>query len=354
VITFNVLFMPGAVARLLPFTLSLLQAPQARIRVVANGCTPDEVDLLRAASRVDERISSYALPQPDPIEHGRALNHLFERFDEPYFAFADSDVIAGGNFMTGLLPIASGTSVFSAPPVWLAEEEAVLPTEARHMGGHRRFLSDGTVVGNTFLAIYERAALEPVWRRAPRGFAIHYRYLLPRPIRTAFSKRGWRFQVFDSCRVVNLMLLLDGHRLENRAIPELHHIGSFNVREYVGRTAAWRDLTRLLSSKPGRSFRATVGTAAYILQGRWWRRREADRVRIRTRRETVVTYIDRVLDAILADRPVPAAPRTDSAEVDRKVAALVSTLEAHYRPNLTALESAQQAQDEAPERVILR
>src|SRR5437764_3121301 len=97
--------MPGSVSRLLPLALSLLQAPEVRIRLVANGCHADEVEFLRAATEIDERLSLYVLPQQNPVEHGRALNHLFQRFDEPRFAFIDSDVVASGDFMAGLLPI---------------------------------------------------------------------------------------------------------------------------------------------------------------------------------------------------------------------------------------------------------
>ena len=70
-ITFNVLFTPGSVGRLLPFALSLLKGSGVRIRVVANGCGSDEVDLMRAATRVDERISHYVLPNRNPIEQDK-------------------------------------------------------------------------------------------------------------------------------------------------------------------------------------------------------------------------------------------------------------------------------------------
>ena len=105
-ITFNVVFTPGTVRRLLPFTLSLLQGTGVHLRLVANACGSGEVDLLRDAASADERISHFSLPARDPVAHGAALNHLFEAFpDEPHFAFADSDVIANGDFMPALWPL---------------------------------------------------------------------------------------------------------------------------------------------------------------------------------------------------------------------------------------------------------
>jgi hypothetical protein len=262
VITFNVLFTPGSVGRLLPFALSLLQGSGVRVRMVANGCRADEVDLMRAASRVDERISHHVLPQRNPIEHGQALNHLFELFDEPYFAIADSDVIAAGDFMDGLQPISPPAAVFSAPPIWAPDDEAVAPAGIRVLSGRYRVLNDGTPIGSTYLAIYERAAIEPLWRQAPRGFGVHFRYQLPRWMRTSFSERGWRFRMFDSCRLVNLLLLVNGYRLENRTAPELFHLGGYSLREIQGSGAGLRIVISLLRSRDDRWLQRIVDGAS--------------------------------------------------------------------------------------------
>ena len=334
-ITFNVLFIPGSVARLLPFALSLLQGSGARIRVVANGCRPDEVDLMRAATRVDERVSHHVLPQRGPIPHGQALNHLFEVFDEPYFAIADSDVIAAGDFMDSLAPIPPGTALFSGTPVWATDDEAVCPPGARFLTGRQRVLHDGTPVGSSYVAIYERAAIEPLWRQAPRGFGATFHYSLPRPMRDSLSARGWRFQIVDSCRLVNLLLLVNGSRLENRPVPELHHLGGYSGRAFKSSRVRLRSLLR---SRDDRWLQRIVESALLTLHARL--RRDPERSRMDERRRIVLPYVDAVLDAILADRPRPPAPRTDSADVDRRVAALGSALEGHYRPGLSALSEA--------------
>jgi hypothetical protein len=340
VITFNVLFTPGSVSRLLPFALSLLQGSGVRVRVVANGCGADEVDLMRTATRVDERVSHHVLPQRNPIEHGQALNHLFEVFDEPYFAIADSDVIAEGDFMDSLQPITPPTAVFSAAPIWAADAEAVVPAGSRFLSGRHRVLHDGTPIGGSYLAVYERAALEPLWRQAPRGFDVHFRYMLPRRIRTSLSERGWGFRMFDSCRLVNLLLLVNGYRLENRTVPELHHLGGYSLREIESSGAGLHNLIGLLRSRDDRWAQRIIDAASLRLYARF--RRDPDRPAMRQRRHIVLSYFDVALDAILAGRPPPPAPRTDSAEVDRRVAALVSALERHYTPGLSVLSEARQ------------
>ncbi len=340
VITFNVVFTPGLVGRLLPFALSLLQGSGVRVRVVANGCGSDEIDLMRAATRVDERISQFVLPNRNPIEHGQALNRLFEAFDEPHFAIADSDLIADGDFMDTLQPIPPGTAMFSGTPVWVADDDAGLLAGATVLSGRHRALADGTPIGCTYLAVYERATIEPLWRRAPRGFGVHFRHMLPREMKTAFSERGWRFRLFDSCRVVNLLLLVDGHRLQYRAIPEVHHVGGYSAREFESRGAGLRNLIRLLRWSEERSLQRIVDGLSIRLCNQW--QRDPRRARMNRTRRVVLAYVDVALDAILAGRPTPPAPFTGSVDVDRRVAALVSALEARYPSALSALIKARQ------------
>jgi hypothetical protein len=338
VITFNLIFTPGSVDRLLPFALSLLQAPQARIRVVSNGCPLDEVELMRAAAAIDERVSYYVLPQARPVEHGYALNHLLERFDEPHFAFVDTDVIAGGNFMEGLEPIPMGGAVFAAPALWLLGDETVLAPGVRFLGGRQRVLADGTPIGGTALAVYDRAAVEPLWRRAPRGFGAHYWRMLPEPVRAAFSERDWRFDQFDTCRVVNLLMLVDGHRLENRDIPELHHIGGFSLREQQGTASVFRDLVALVRSRHGWSLRHIAGSVAFRTYARVTR--SGSSRALLQRRQMIHQYVDTAVDAIRDGREPPAPLRTSSPELNRRLAALRSALWEQYPPALAALRDA--------------
>ena len=332
-ITFNVVFTPGTPARLLPFALSLLQGKGVRIRLVANGCGPDEIDLLRAAAQAHERISPHVLPSSHPVEHGLALNRLFEAFpSEPYFAFADSDVIASGDFMGGLWPMAPGqAAVSAAAPVWATDADAVVPPRWPVLSGRLRVLPDGTPAGTTYLAIYERAATEPLWRRAPKGFGVHHRHRIPRGLREQLAARGWNYRILDTCRLVNLQLLLAGFTLEDREIPELHHVGGFSGADFMGLRALLRSLPWALRSKDDRRLGRIVDYVGFRL---YLHRRQRDPRfrRMNERRSAVGAHVLSVLDAILAGKPPPPTPRTDSAEVDRRLAALIAALETHYRP----------------------
>ena len=50
------------------------------------------------------------------------------------------------------------------------------------------------------------------------------------------------------------------------------------------------------------------------------------------RRRIVGAYVRDALDALDAGEPIPPAPATDSADVDGRLAALVTAIEEQYRP----------------------
>jgi hypothetical protein len=315
VVTFNVVFTPGTAARLIPFALSLLEGTGVGVRLVANGCGPEDLALLRRAARADERVSFHSLSALHPVAHGSALNRLFVAFpDDPHFAFADSDVIASGDFMPRLWPLAPGqAAVSAAPPVWAADAETVVPRGWPVLSGRMRTLHDGTAVGGTYMAIYDRAAIEPFWRRAPRGFEVHHWLAVPRDLRASLRERGWSYRVLDTGRLINLQLLLAGFTIENRAAPELHHVGAFS-----GREPRRRGLTQIVDDSMFRLHLARVRRRAHIQ-------------RIDARRSAVGLYLRDAVGAVHAGEPPPAAPRTDSAEVDERLAALVAAIELRHR-----------------------
>jgi hypothetical protein len=339
VLTFNVVFVPGTTERLLPFTLSLLQQSEgARFRLVDNGGRASDERLLRAAAERFERFTYFRTPGDRPIEHGAALNAAYHAFEEPNFAMIDSDVCSSGEFLSELVPLPDGcVARFSASPVWARDSDTVAAPGCTWIGARQRALHTGTVVGNTYCAVYERAALEAVWMRAPLGFQVQDRYMLSSDVRRDLAAKGWSFTTFDTSRLLNLLLLLEGGRLENREISNLHHVGGFSGVERRRVTESPQELlARMLKiikgGKQARSRRIWDGFRHRVFMRR--SRRRPQHREMNERRRLVSMHLSEVLRALSSGDSVPSYPATESSQVDTKLDALQRTLEGMYGPNL--------------------
>ncbi len=337
-LTFNVVFVPGTAERLLPFTLSLLQqSAGTHFRLVDNGGRASDERLLQAASARFERFSYFRTPGDSPIEHGAALNAAYQAFQEPYFAMVDSDVCASGEFLSDLMPLPRGCAArFSASPVWTEDDDTVAAAGCTWIGARQRVLHTGTVVGNTYCAVYERAALETVWSRAPLGFQVQDRYMLSPDVREDLSVNGWSFTTFDTSRLLNLLLLIEGGTLENREISELHHVGGFSGVDRKRVSESPQELLARLvkivqSGEEARSRRIWDGFRHRVFM-RGSRRRPEHRA-MNERRRLVSQHVNAVLRALTEGGSVPSPPDTGSPQVNARLDALLRTLEQMYGPN---------------------
>lgn len=318
-VTFNVVYTPGTIRTLLPLAFSLLRDRGVSLRLVMNSCPPGEVEYAHAAARAEPRTSVHDLEVSRPLEHGPALNRLFEAFKDPVFAMADSDVFATGPFLAdvGLRPGEAGS--FAAPPVWITREEQILSEGAQAVGGRVRELRDGTVVGGTYIAMYDRAAVAPLVRAAPRGWGQHFRMTLPRETNRKLDEHGFGFRLFDTGRLLNLQLLTEGRTLVNRDSPRLHHIGGISLIGFEGARKTMRDALRLAISRNEPEPRV-----AHVVNGlirRYHARLGLDpgRPRVLARRQVVRAHFDAALTALAAGAEPPEPPVTGEPDVDAQV-----------------------------------
>ena len=200
--TFHVVYTAGTIDLLLPFAFSLLQSPTARFVLVDNGCLSEESEQMRRVADAEKRISYYRLPFEHVVRHGVALDHLFERSNEPQFAIIDSDILATGDFLAEL-EYAPGTcgGVCSGWPVWIEDGESTCSREQPFLGGPYRTLADGTAGGGTSCAIYDRAALGAALREIEAGLGNRVSSELGDDLRSAFSARGWHFERYGTARI---------------------------------------------------------------------------------------------------------------------------------------------------------
>ncbi len=242
-LTFNILFLPGTVRELSLFLLTLQdRTKHTRFNIWSNGCKREENDLLyHFAQRYDrcqfEVFSETLLP------HGEVLTELQRNETSHRFAFMDSDIFATGEFMSNLeRRLEHATAVFSCPPIWSCGELDRLPAGFEALSGIISLLNDGSCVGNSYLAIYDNDALSDLIRKTGLTFSKITWPEIPTPIQQVLRQNGMEKVLYDTGKLLNILLAIDGHRLEFAKSPNLVHIGGIsgtvkavNLNENVAR-----------------------------------------------------------------------------------------------------------------------
>jgi hypothetical protein len=226
---FNVVCVGSEFPYLRHFVASQLRHSDARFRFVANGCRPDQVRMMEefaasTAGRVIEVfVSSTAIDR-----HGAAIDSVLEaRDDGEFFCFVDPDILAErpylGEFADAL--DAGCAAVTSGKAVWI--DDVVVPAGHPGVPGECFYAQDGYLFGSPHFAIYRRAPLLETVSRWGVGFASAGGDLT-KDAKDALAAAGHRYWIYDTGKVVNILLQESGHRLCHFEHPALLHIGGIS------------------------------------------------------------------------------------------------------------------------------
>jgi hypothetical protein len=336
---FQVIYTPGTVRQLLPFAITLLEAGGARFTLVDNGCSPIETEALRGLAREERRLSYLRLPGESMHRHGKALDLLLKRTEGPWFAILDSDVIASGDYLADLDPPSGGCAgVFTAPPVWLDPPLARGDRGSPFLGGPVSTLPDGTPVGATAGAIYDRAALKAAVAKLPRRLLNGPAAAVLAPgMAEELRARGWYYRRFGTARVANLRLLLDGYSLRNVVTRHLHHVGGISHQDEHRRPPVRKRLRRfadrMLHGERSPLVNALTNSRTLI------RHRSPEQERQVAVRRLVIRHALQTMDGLRESRPTVTPPSTGIASVDENLLALHQALVDRYPAACARVES---------------
>jgi len=226
---FNIVITPGTIRYLQLFTRSLLAHSAIRVRLVANGCPRAELDVMDAlAATANTRVDVVQLPSPAMVPHGQALDEIYAAHDDgEYFCFVDSDVKAKRSFMPPFIAaLTSADVVTSCNVAW--SDDAVLPLDAPDLVGRHSIGHDGFVYGSSYFAIYRRAVAE----RVRTGWGVTFRAYahdnLAGPVQNRLDEIGRNFRLYDTAKVLNLLLQADGGVVTHLENPALMHVGGIS------------------------------------------------------------------------------------------------------------------------------
>jgi hypothetical protein len=213
------------------FVCSLLHNCDAGFRFVANGCAPETFALMDdyAAVHPDRVLDVVDVSAESIIAHGVALDRVRGVHDDgELFCFVDPDIKATRPFLSQFLQLlGSHSAVTSGKQVWI--DDHVVPDTHRGVGldGRHFFHPSGFVYGCPHFAMYRRAALEETCARWRVGFGSAGPELSD-AAKARLTAEGHFYKVYDTGKVVNILLQLDGKRVCHVDPDDIIHIGGMS------------------------------------------------------------------------------------------------------------------------------
>jgi hypothetical protein len=324
-IEFNIVCIPGAAQYAPLFAHSLHKWSDCSFRLVANGCSPAEIHLLQEFCAKDPRFEFLALPVKTLIPHGQALSYLQSQERSDTFCFMDSDILATGEFLDKLaLRLGQYAGVFSGSPVWLKDEEKVIPAAFQEMAGRYSRTDENICLGSSYFAMYDNRVLTRTIQTTGIDLKRYEWADIPPKYQDQLVQMGLRKGGYDTAKLLNLLLVSQGERLFFQESPTLQHVGGistvaadysspvFQVRVFLSQLSIFK---RVPMPRPlSKSMRVSTAELLAMRQ-------------VRSKKIKTCRYVGKLLHALFQERPLPATPNLDpqtSERIERLTAHIVA------------------------------
>jgi hypothetical protein len=227
---FNVVWTGSVFPYLRRLVASQFHHSDARFRFVANGCPPGQVRMMKEfAAAHAERVVEVFVSSTAMERHGAALDAVLEaRDDGDYFCFVDPDIVAERPFIRSFADALENgcAGVTSGRGIW--NNDVTVPPGHRGVPGECFYSADGFLFGSPHFAMYRVEPLRETMSRWGVGFGSVGGGDLPQRAKTALVAAGHEYWLYDTAKIVNILLQEDGHRLRHFEHPALLHIGGMS------------------------------------------------------------------------------------------------------------------------------
>lgn len=225
-LVFNIVWTGTVFSALRPFTESILAHEPVRLRFLVNACPPEEIAAMEAfaAANGSSVVDVEVVSTGRMLRHGDCLDLVVRNDDDgPLFGLLDPDILATGPFVDRFLHLLRGrAAVTSGVELWSSHN--VRPADNIGVSGEFFYDQDGFVFGSPHLAIYRRAPLLETMDRWGVGFSSAGNDIAD-VTRKRLEALGRSFWVYDTGKVVNILLQGDGHEVVHEDLDQLVHVG---------------------------------------------------------------------------------------------------------------------------------
>lgn len=206
-----------------------------------------------AAAHPERVVEVLDVSSPQMIPHGKAIDRVLElRDDGELFCLIDPDIKARGPFLAEFAERLDGgcAGVSSGRGVWTDSD--VVPEGHPGVAGEYFFSQQGYVFGGPHFAAYRSELLRETTDRWGVGFASGGPDLSDEA-KARLADEGHRYLVYDTGKLVNVFLQIDGNSFFHFEHPNLLHIGGMShylsPPEYVHREEADGQLVESIRPK---------------------------------------------------------------------------------------------------------
>jgi len=227
---FNVIFIPGTVDFQSIALMSLLLNSDLKFRLVGNSLNQKEAALLAQISECSDRLSWVNFESKHIIPHGTLVDLLLLSESDGYFAFCDSDLFLFNTLEQQHIKTLMGDAAVFSSGGRIENQDDV--TYAGFKGGATTVSPDGLIdLATSFFCLYQRRALEQVRSDYHVGFEQYRkRSQIPSNALAVVERLGLEYDMFDTGKLISVLLHEMGEQKVYAELPGLVHIGGMSGR----------------------------------------------------------------------------------------------------------------------------
>jgi hypothetical protein len=331
---FNIIYTPGTARYLSPFVLTLLHWSDCRYRLVANGCTDEECQLLDNIAALDDRLELLIMPEKRMVPHGETLDFLHARTNSDYFCFMDSDILAVGPFLDDFRDDLANAEVFSSClPLWHKESDITIPNHFEHMHGIHAYTTDGQTIACDYFVVYDNRAFVEARAATGVGLKVCSWEELSTKNKQIIREMGQQRSDYDSGKALTMLMAARGARVRYKQSDRLKHIGGFTeVGTSKGTLLYSRGkldkFANLLRGGPGRTMIRIADVYYALTRGpKQNSRRENIDLASRVRRRTATArYFYLLIVGLMDDKALPKVPVLGDKVAEQRLATVAEEI----------------------------
>jgi len=228
-LVFNIVFTKNTFHYFCHFTRTILKNSAVKVRIILNGCGgTEQIEAHQFAAENEDRVFVVLASADKILTHHESIQMIFEEdCDSDFFCFADSDIFAREGFMPVFAEVAGlPAMICSGDIIWT--EGNTIASKKTELWGRFYYDEKGWTFGSSYFCIYDRALVKKIMSKYSIDFRRYAQEEIPDKARQAVLEAGHDYCWYDTAKVVNILLAVEGHLIVHTPNPNLVHVGGMS------------------------------------------------------------------------------------------------------------------------------